>query len=251
LIVQWLEELYNELTAAPSYNYFLVVREDDSSLMIPNLILASNSPRRKELLSLGGQKYRVAPADVDETPREGEDPKQYVLRLAQEKAQVAAKGIQQDSLILAADTTVVFQGRILGKPADEKEAKQILGELRGKTHLVYTGLALLRTRDQSMLTDFAETEVPMRDYTDSEIDAYIASGDPLDKAGAYAIQHAGFHPVAYMQGCYANVIGLPLCHLQRSLQKWGLSLDKDLSTACQAHLSYDCPVTSSTLSWQI
>ena len=220
--------------------------------MILNFILASNSPRRKELLSLGGQRYRVIPAEVDETPQEGENPKDYVVRLAREKAEAAAGVIgRQQGLILAADTTVVHEGRILGKPADADEARMMLNELRGKIHLVYTAIVLLRLPDRALLTDFADTEVPMRYYRDEEIEAYVASGDPLDKAGAYAIQHAGFHPVAFMQGCLANVIGLPLCHLQRSLQKWGLSFDRDLSSACQAHLSYDCPVTSQILAWQI
>jgi MAF protein len=169
-----------------------------------------------------------------------------------EKASVAAKAIaDEEALILAADTTVVFDGHILGKPADAAEARQMLNELRGKDHLVYTALALLRLPEKSLFTDFAETKVPMRDYSDKEIEAYIESGDPLDKAGAYAIQHAGFHPVAHMQGCFANVIGLPLCHLQRSLQKWGISFDTNLSFACQAHLSYNCPVTNSILGWQI
>ncbi len=228
--------------------------------MILNFVLASNSPRRQELLSLGGQRYRVISADVDETPREGEKPKDYVTRLAKEKAQAAsgfmgghAPGFMggQQGLVVAADTTVVFEGRIFGKPVDAADAKKMLRELSGKVHLVYTAIALLRMPDRTIVTDFAETEVPMRNYTDAEIDEYIASGDPLDKAGAYAIQHAGFHPVASMQGCFANVIGLPLCHLQRTLRKWGQSMDKDLSTACQTHLSYECPVTSQILSGQI
>jgi MAF protein len=203
-------------------------------------------------LSLGEQKYRVLPADVDETPFASEDPREYVARLAMEKASVAAKTIaDEEALILAADTTVVFDGRILGKPADAAEARQMLNELRGKVHQVYTALALLRLPENFLLTDFAETEVPMRDYSDEEIEQYITSGDPLDKAGAYAIQHVGFHPVAHMQGCFANVIGLPLCHLQRSLQKWGLSFDTSLSIACQAHLSYNCPVTTQILGWQL
>jgi MAF protein len=220
--------------------------------MITNLVLASNSPRRKELLSLGGQDYRVLPADVNETPLPGENPREYVERLALEKARVAAKTIaDEEAVILAADTTVVFDGHILGKPADAAEARQMLNELRGKDHLVYTALALLCLPEKSLFTDFAETKVPMRDYSDTEIEAYVESGDPLDKAGAYAIQHAGFHPVAHMQGCFANVIGLPLCHLQRSLQKWGISFDTNLSFACQAHLSYNCPVTNSILGWQL
>jgi len=220
--------------------------------MIINLILASNSPRRQELLSLGGQRYRILPADVDETPRTGETPRDYVTRLAKEKAQVAAGLIGgKQTLILAADTTVVFKGHILGKPADASEARQMLKQLRGKVHLVYTAIALLRIPDQALRLDFAETQVPMRNYTDAEIEDYIAGGDPLDKAGAYAIQHAGFHPVASMQGCFANVIGLPLCHLQRTLHKWGQSMDKDLSTVCQDHLAYPCPVTSQILNWQL
>lgn len=220
--------------------------------MIPNLILASNSPRRQELLSLGGQEYTVIAADVDETPRNRENPRDYVTRLAKEKALVAASlADAEQALALAADTTVVFQGQILGKPADTEEARKMLAMLRGKTHLVYTAIALLRLPDRALLTDFAETKVPMRDYMDAEMEEYIASGDPLDKAGAYAIQHAGFHPVASMQGCFANVIGLPLCHFQRSLRKWGLAFDKDLSTACQVHLSYDCPVTSKILSGEM
>ena len=107
----------------------------------------------------------------------------------------------------------------------------MLNELRGKDHLVYTALALLRLPEKSLLTDFAETKVPMRDYSNDEVEEYIVSGDPLDKAGAYAIQHAGFHPVANMQGCYANVIGLPLCHLQRSLQKIAAQQDGERFTA--------------------
>ena len=221
-------------------------------MMIPNLVLASNSPRRKTLLALGGNDYRVVAADVDETPRNGENPKDYVKRLALEKAQAAAAAVgQQDALIVAADTTVAYQGRIKGKPAEAAEAAQMLKTLRGVVHQVYTAIALLRIPGNELLTDFAETEVPMRDYSDAEIEAYVAGGDPLDKAGAYAIQHAGFHPVASMQGCYANVVGLPLCHLQRTLLKWALSFDRDLSPACQLHLAYDCPVTATILAWQI
>lgn len=219
--------------------------------MIPNLVLASNSPRRKELLALGGQELRIVPADVDESPLPDEAPQDYVTRLALEKARAAGERVGTDALILAADTTVVFEGNILGKPNDASEARWMLTTLRGKVHLVYSAIALLRIPENESLLDLAQTQVPMRNYSDEEIDLYIASGDPLDKAGAYAIQHAGFHPVASMQGCLANVIGLPLCHLQRSLQKWGLSFDRDLSSACQVHLSYNCSVTSKILAWQI
>lgn len=220
--------------------------------MIPNLVLASNSPRRKTLLSLGGQEVSAISTEVDETPRDHENPKAYVTRLAVEKAEMAAVAIgRQNALILSADTTVVHQGRILGKPADAGEATDMLKTLRDAVHQVYTAIALLKIPAGELLTDFAETEVPMRNYSDAEIEAYVSSGDPLDKAGAYAIQHAGFHPVAHMQGCYANVVGLPLCHLQRTLQKWGLSFNQDLSRACQNYLAYDCPVTSKILAWQL
>lgn len=219
--------------------------------MIPNLILASNSPRRKELLSLGGQTYRVVPADVDESTIEGESPRDYVKRLAMEKARAAASKLNEPAVIVAADTTVVFRGEILGKPTDAMDAARILALLRSETHKVFTAIVILKVPSNEFLVDLAETDVPMRNYTDEQIRGYVASGDPLDKAGAYAIQHAGFHPVASMQGCYANVIGLPLCHLQRSLQKWALSFENDLSKACQNHLAYECPVTAKILGWQL
>ncbi|MEX2161126.1 MAG: Maf family protein [Anaerolineales bacterium] len=215
------------------------------------LVLASNSPRRKTLLGLGRWPFEVAPADINEDPLPAEEPQAYVLRLAEEKARVAAAAYHgQDALVLAADTTVAHAGRILGKPADAQEARAILKELRGKEHIALTAIALIRTLDGARLSDLAVTQVPMRSYSDEEIEAYIASGDPLDKAGAYAIQHAGFHPVAAMQGCFANVAGLPLCHLMRTLAKWDIFFDADLPRACQAHLNYACPVTDDILAWR-
>lgn len=210
------------------------------------LVLASNSPRRRALLALGGWDFEIAPADVDETPLPGEPAADYVLRLAQSKAQAAgarqASAHPAGALILAADTTVADEGQILGKPRDDAEARQMLERLRGRTHQVYTAIAVLRLGEADPLTDLCCTDVPMRAYSDVEMQAYIASGDPLDKAGAYAIQHPGFHPVEQLQGCYANVVGLPLCHLQRTLHKLGLSLTTDLPQACQQSLQYTCPV---------
>lgn len=210
------------------------------------LILASNSPRRRALLALGGWAFEIAPAEVDETPLPGEPAADYVLRLAQSKAQAAAarqaSARPAGALILAADTTVADEGLILGKPADAAEARQMLKRLRGRTHQVYTAIAVLRLGSPAMLTDLCCTDVPMRTYSEAEMDVYIASGDPLDKAGAYAIQHPGFHPVEGLQGCYANVVGLPLCHLQRTLHKWGLPPTTDLPQACQQSLQYTCPV---------
>ena len=206
-----------------------------------DLILASNSPRRKYLLGLLGWDFRVVPADVDEATIPGETPPDYVLRLAESKARAVGEPSGSDMLIISADTTVVDGEDILGKPSDAEDADQMLRRLRGRTHQVYTGVAVHRPAD-ILLTDLGATDVPMRDYTDEEMKAYIASGNPLDKAGAYAIQHAGFDPVDGLQGCYANVVGLPLCHLARTLSKIGLEPDVNVPEVCQNALGYQCPV---------
>jgi MAF protein len=137
---------------------------------------------------------------------------------------------------------------ILGKPKDWKDAERMLKQLRGHTHQVFTGVALYRPRDKKLLTELCVTDVPMRDYSDGEIIAYIRTGDPMDKAGAYAIQHAEFHPVEAMRGCYASVMGLPLCHLTRALQKLGIPPKTDAPSACQTFLNYPCPLASEILS---
>ncbi len=211
------------------------------------LILASASPRRKKLLSLAGWTFQVQPANVDETPLENESPTAYVARIAESKARAAAQTAPPDSLVIAADTTVADGEQIMGKPRDAQEAADMLAQLRGRTHQAITAIAVLRVQDQILLTDLAATDVPMRDYTDEEIQAYIATGDPFDKAGAYAIQHRGFHPVAHLSGCYANVAGLPLCHLVRTLWKLGISPQADVPRACQAELDYNCPVYQDVL----
>ena len=162
-----------------------------------------------------------------------------MLRLAEGKARaVFAAQVPVDSLIIAADTTVADGTDILGKPVDEQQAVEMLTRLRGHQHQVYTAVALLRAADGALLLDACVTDVPMRDYTPQEIAAYVATGDPLDKAGAYAIQHAGFHPVEHLEGCYANVVGLPLCHLRRSAAAAG-----DLTTGgCPRGLPGDAEV---------
>lgn len=218
---------------------------------ITEFVLASNSPRRKVLLSLAGIPFRVQAADINEDPLKDEEPKAYVTRLARDKNAVVARTLNQDAIVLAADTTVVLDGEILGKPADADEARQMLERQRGRSHVVYTAIRLRRTADGAELTDLATTEVPMRNYSEGELEGYVASGDPLDKAGAYAIQNAEFHPVENLAGCYANVVGLPLCHLQRTLAKWDIHLDVDLPAACQRHLNYDCPVTEKILNWEL
>jgi MAF protein len=204
------------------------------------LILASNSPRRRELLTLTGLEFRILPADVDETPLPGESASDYVQRLAAHKAQTVAVQSGLDGLVLAADTTVVDGNQILGKPVDNEDAERMLRQLRGRIHQVYTAIAIFH--GDQLLVDCCGTDVPMREYSEVEMQDYIESGDPLDKAGAYAIQHAGFHPVDRLLGCYANVVGLPLCHLVRGFQKLDVNLVANVPRACQARLGYDCPI---------
>ena len=210
-----------------------------------NFMLASNSPRRRQLLGLTGLDFSVYPADVDETPFDGEPANAYVQRLAASKARAVGAQAASDSLVIAADTTVVDGNQILGKPVDNADAARMLRQLRGRTHQVYTAVAVLRNAE--LMVECCGTDVPMRHYSDAEMQAYIESGDPLDKAGAYAIQHPGFHPVENLQGCYANVVGLPLCHLVRALRKFDIELASGLPSACQSTLGYECPIYEALL----
>lgn len=182
-------------------------------------ILASGSPRRRELLASLGINFSVVKSDIDETQHPGEAPLDYVRRLSIEKAQAVAAQVQPGSLILAADTVVIHEGEILGKPTDADEARAMLVRLRDRAHTVCTALTL-----HNHLTELTQTEVIMRAYTDAEIEAYIATGDPFDKAGGYAIQHEGFHPVARIEGSYTNVVGLPLETLKAMLMQIGYDI---------------------------
>lgn len=198
------------------------------------MILASSSPRRRELLASLGMTFTVYKPDIDETQRHGEAPLDYVRRLASEKAFAGGVGRllvgalpDTEDIVLAADTIVIAPDgqTILGKPADADEAAATLRLLRGKTHTVCTAIHLewfaRRMSGNVQMQDaheLVQTRVTMRDYSNAEIAAYIASGDPFDKAGGYAIQHAGFHPVAQIDGCYTNVVGLPLCAVKRCLE---------------------------------
>ena len=214
----------------------------------PLLLLASNSPRRRQLLALGGWAFDVQVSNSDESLLPGEAPEVYVRRLAQLKARTVLERARPDQIIIGSDTSVVIDGEILGKPVDENDAQQMLRRLRGRTHQVYTGIAILRTRDEKLLTDVCITDVPMRNYSDDEITAYVQSGDPLDKAGAYGIQSPHFQPVARMEGCYASVMGLPLCHLTVLLRRMDVTPLADLPGNCQATLHYQCPIFGSILS---
>jgi septum formation protein len=211
------------------------------------IVLASNSPRRKQILSLGGWDYQILPAEINEDPFPNEEARKYVLRMAENKAQAAAKKAPSSSLVIGADTSVILideDGRevILGKPVDEREADKMLRQLRGKVHYVYTSVSILDTEDGMQVSDLCSTAVTMRAYTDSEIKAYIATGDPRDKAGAYAIQHMEFDPVESLKGCYTNVVGLPLCSVQRILSEWGVPERTGITRECNPEGSEPCLV---------
>lgn len=186
-------------------------------------ILASGSPRRRELLTSLGIEFTVIKTDLDETQQDGEAPLDYVRRLSREKANAALSMVddKRELTVLAADTIVILDGEILGKPADEAESRAMLYRLRNRPHTVCTALTLLRSDGHPPMTEHTCTTVYMRDYSDDEIEAYIATGDPFDKAGGYAIQHEGFHPVARIEGSYSNVVGLPVETLQEMLKRLG------------------------------
>ena len=205
------------------------------------LRLASNSPRRRQLLSLTGIPFTVHPVDIDERSLQGEAPPDYVLRLAQNKARAALEHAHPGEVILTADTTVADGARVLGKPSSPAEAREMLLSLRGRAHAVYTAIGVADPSTGRLLTDLCATTVWMREYSNAELEAYIASGDPFDKAGAYAIQNQAFHPVERIEGCYACVVGLPVCHVLRVLQGFGLQPTIAVAAACPEYLAINSP----------
>ena len=203
----------------------------------PALILASNSPRRQELLRLLGLPFVVRTEAVSEQQQLGEPPEALVCRLAQDKA--AAVSLPDGAIIIAADTIVVLQGRVLGKPADNEEARRMLLALRGRPHLVHTGLTLRRRG--KLYVEAVTAQVYMRPYSEAEINAYVTSGDPLDKAGAYGIQNRTFDPVERVEGCTMTVVGLPLCRLTQVLQHWGVPVPRPYTEVCRLFVGRFCP----------
>ena len=227
----------------------------------PKIYLASSSPRRNTLMQMGGWKFSVLPANIDEAFLPAEIPSAYVLRIAVAKAKAVGDLLkthpsfysqepggnllsvgskesdsnQSTNFILAADTIVVDGKEILGKPRDEAEAVCMLTRLRSRIHQVFTGLALVSVEigtekilsgveegSLTIRTNRCMTEVVMRNYHDDEITNYVASGDALDKAGSYAIQNGSFNPVKCIRGCYTNVMGLPLCHVAQLFRDIGV-----------------------------
>jgi len=203
------------------------------------IILASASPRRRELLGLLGLPFVVRTVEVDETPRPGETPEVLVARLSATKAAAVARGLK-DGLVVAADTVVVVDGEVLGKPRDAAQAVEMLRRLRDRVHAVHSGVTVVDAASGRAAIHLSDTAVWMRDYGDAEIAAYVAGGDPLDKAGAYAIQHADFHPVARIEGCFTGVVGLPLGALSDGLAHFGVTLPVDLATVCRGWTGFPC-----------
>ena len=189
-------------------------------------------------MQLTGLEVRVAATEVDERRRQGESPRDMTRRLALAKAKAVAG---EGGLVLGADTVVVDGSEVLGKPEDYGEARQMLKALRGRSHQVVTSIAFYNPETGSELIDTCESNVSMREYSDSDLEQYLANGNPLDKAGSYAIQDGDFMPVEVdqMQDCYANVMGLPLCHVARNLPMMPLA---DVPAACQTHTGYQCPI---------
>ena len=188
------------------------------------IILASASPRRKELLERIGLKFEVEPSNYVEDIHSGAKPHELAQKISLEKAKAVANKHKKNAIIIAADTFIVCEGEILGKPHTENEAKKMLEAINGKPHSVITGFTIIDTENNKELSKSAETKVYVRRLSSSEIDAYVKSREPLDKAGAYAIQGLGSVIVDRIDGDYYNVIGLPLSALTEGLKEFGVNI---------------------------
>ena len=189
------------------------------------LILASSSPRRAEILANAGLRFSVLSSAIDETPLPNEEPSALVLRLATTKADLAAARAVGPAVVVGADTTVVCEGKILNKPETLDQARSMLELLSGRTHSVLTGVAVLRLPDNQRCQFTESTLVQFRPIPDDELAAYLATGESFDKAGAYAIQGRAGRFIPRIEGCYFNVVGLPLSRLLSELRALGWSND--------------------------
>ena len=181
-------------------------------------VLASSSPRRRRILEGLDLEFTVEHPDVPEDAVDGETPEEHVTRLALAKAKAVAAG-HVSATVLGADTIVLLEGQILGKPADADDARAMLRSTRGRWHEVFTGVGLVRCSDGAAVTGCERTRVLMRDLTDEEVDEYVAGGEPLDKAGSYGIQECGAAVVDRVNGCFYNVVGLPVVRMCRMLEE--------------------------------
>lgn len=210
------------------------------------LILASGSPRRRELVRLLGVSFEVVEPETIESTARCSDASRQASILAEMKA-MAVADLGQGNVIVAADTLVVLRGQALGKPPDAAAARGMLVDLRSGEHQVVTGLAVIHPSASAPIVQAVETRVWMRQYDDEEISEYIDRGEPFDKAGAYAIQDPDFDPVERIEGCYANVMGLPLCHLFKTLRVMDPFPPAPPAQACEVYTSRSCPVAERIL----
>jgi septum formation protein len=194
----------------------------------PTLVLASSSPRRRELISLLGLPVRIVPSHADEHTPEEWSPAQIVEGLALRKASAVKNemmsGIGDSSIVVGSDTIVVLNGKVMGKPRDEQDAKDMLHRLSGNVHEVYTGVSCIRVSDSKTVTAHRVTKVKMRALTEGQISRYVATGEPMDKAGAYGIQEIGALLVESIEGCYFNVVGLPVSLLALQLEQFDVTV---------------------------
>ena len=189
------------------------------------LILASASPRRAEILHNAGLPFTVISSAVDETPFPDESPRIYVARVAAAKAELVAARAIGPAIVLAADTIVVVDDRILGKPRSEQDARHMLKALSGRTHAVLTGVTMIRLPDAERVEFIESTLVDFSELTEEEISRYLATDEPHDKAGAYAIQGRAGRYIPRIEGCYFNVVGLPIARVQQALTDLGWTED--------------------------
>lgn len=208
------------------------------------LVLASSSPRRQAFLRDLGLRFAVLPADINETPLPDEEPIALAARLASSKAArvaaTVASSMDARAVVIAADTVVALGKELLGKPEDDADATRMLFVLRGKAHEVHSAVSVLDTTTGFTETVVNSTEVWMREYSDDEVARYVASGDPLDKAGAYAIQHPTFKPASSIRGCLSGVVGLPLEDMRALLARSGVEVPSDVVAVCEQQTHFTC-----------
>lgn len=186
-----------------------------------NIVLASASPRRSELLSQVGIEFEVIPSNIPEEPLDGETPSEHVIRLAFQKASEVAGRVGPGKWVIGSDTVVIIDDEILGKPEDEVDARRMLKKLSGREHTVITGYSIINSSGKKDIKKSVATTVKFKTLTDGEIRGYVDSGESMDKAGAYAIQGLGSFMVEGIVGSYSNVVGLPVCQIVNDLETLG------------------------------
>ncbi len=190
------------------------------------IILASQSPRRRKLLEQIGLKFEVVPSNIDEDEKSINNPRRLVKNLAMEKAKIVSQKVK-DGIVIAADSVVVFNGEIIGKPKDDKDAFAILKKLSGNFHDVFTGLVVMDANNGKTLSDVVKSKVKFREIPDEEIMDYVKTGEPLDKAGGYGAQERAAVFLESVDGCFFNIVGLPIAKLVEMLKEFGVDVLKE------------------------